>query len=396
MKSQIISILAVVAFSIFSSCEKQIDMPVTDIIFPIPDNTHTKGQQFQNKLNEYTAKGLVGVSLSVDDPVNGFWAGASGKACLETGEDMTKYNLQYSGSIPKMYIGTLIMLLNEASLIDLNAKINQYLPKDMCDQLTNGNEITIYQLMTHSSGLYDYAEDPQAYFDFMNDPNSIHWTPEQMLEIMYGKKAVFAPGAKHEYCNSNFLLLAVIIDQIKGNHAQYLKDAVLDPQGLTQTYYKIQAGYPYPDGTVNAYADYYATGMVINITDIYDNKWNLMVGDDGMIAAPYDYLRFTKSLFEGNIVSLESLAKMQEWFYWNDSDENSWRSGLAIHCWRNDAKDIWGMGHSGSTDGMGGFAFYFPEKAVTIALFTNEGVERGEAGPLFYSLWEDIVEIANR
>jgi D-alanyl-D-alanine carboxypeptidase len=341
-------------------------------------------------------KGLVGVSLAVDDPEQGFWAGAAGKACLETGEDMNKYHLQYSGSIPKMYIGTMIMLLREEGLIDLDAKMNRYLPKSICDEITNGNKITIYQLMTHSSGLYDYTYNPQYYFDFMNNPDALNLTPLQLIEFMYGKPASFAPGEDHEYCNSNFLLLAVVIDYIiNGDHAQYLKDTILDPLHLDHTYYKVQEGYPNPDGAVNAYSDYYGTGRIINITDIYDNKWNSMVGDDGMIASPYDYLRFAKSLFEGEIVTSESLTKMQEWFFWNDGDENSWRSGLSIHCWRNDTKDIWGMGHSGSTEGTGGFVFYFPEKGITIALFTNLG-ERGEGGKLFYNLWEDIVEIACR
>jgi len=384
-----------IAISVLGSCEKQIDIPVRNITFPMPENTHLKGLQLQDKLNEYVRKGLVGASLAVDDPVNGFWAGAAGKACLETGEDLTRYHLQFSGSISKMYIGTIIMMLREEGLINLDAGMNEYLPENICSRVTNGNEITIYQLMTHSTGLYDYTEDPQGYFDFMNDPGNIILTPLQMIEILYGKKASFNPGEKHEYCNSNFLLLAIIIDHIiDGNHAEYLKSHILDPLDLDQTYYKIQEGYPYPDGAVNAYSDYMANGKITNITDIYDNKWNLMVGDDGLIASVYDYLRFTKSLFEGEIISQGSLSDMQEWFYWDDSDENSWRSGLSIHCWRNDLKDVWGMGHSGSTDGMGGFVFYFPERAVTIALFTNVGVERGESAEIFYNLWEEVVEIA--
>ena len=179
--------------------------------------------------------------MAIDDPVYGFWAGASGMARLETGQPMTKYHIQRGGSIPKMYTGTAIMLLYEEGLIDLDAKMNTYLPKSICDNITNGNEITIRHLLTHSSGLYEYSSNPQYYFDIMNNPGEIDYTPLELIEFMYGKPADFEPGEYTYYCDSNFLLLAVIIDYIiNGNHAQYFKEKIFDPNGLTHTYYKVQ------------------------------------------------------------------------------------------------------------------------------------------------------------
>lgn len=382
---------------IFTSCEKTIDVPVNNITYFMPNNTHINGEQYQNKLNEYVKKGLVGVSLAIDDPQKGFWAGAAGKACLETGQNMTKYHLQYSGSIPKMYTGAAIMLLSEDGLIDINAKMNQYLPKDICDKITNGNEITVYQLLTHSSGIINYVNDPQSYFNFLNNPNDIFLTPHQLIELLYNKKAEFKPSEKFQYSDSNFLLLAVMIDYIiNGNHARFFQDRMFEPLGLEHTYYKVQEGYPNPPGAVNVYSDLYANGKIINITDVYDNRWNLMVGDDGMIASPYDYLLFAKNLFEENIVSQQSLDKMKEWHIKTTDDKNSKLVGLSIHSWRNDKRDIWGMGHKGVTEGTGGMVFYFPEKRVTIALFINQGMDRGKGGAQFYNLWAEIVEMAAR
>jgi D-alanyl-D-alanine carboxypeptidase len=388
----IYTIPILIVLFIFNSCQKEIDVPVEDITYGMPANTYTNSAMLQEMLDKYVKKGLVGVSLAIDDPMNGFWAGASGKACLETGEPMTKYHLQRSGSIPKMYTGTAIMLLYESGLIDLDAKMNQYLPKDICDNITNGNEITIRQLLTHSSGLYDADENPQFYFDHMNNPDELDYTPLDLIKLMYGKPAEFEPGEYTYYCNSNFLLLAVIIDYIiDGNHARYFKEKIFDPCGLAYTYYKIQEGYPYPPGTPNCYSDWYGNGKLINITDIYD-KWDLMVGNDAIIASTYDYLRFAKLLFEGQIVTQASLDKMTEWVEFDDDDEHASKVGLSIIHWQNTTKDVWGMGHGGATQGTGGYLFYFPDTRITIALFTNTDTERGEGGMILKELWEELVE----
>ncbi|NOY36911.1 MAG: beta-lactamase family protein [Chlorobi bacterium] len=360
----------------------------------MPVNTHPDGTAFQNKLDEFSKKGLVGLTLVVDDPIKGFWAGASGKASIEQNIDMTKFHLQYSGSIPKMYTGTSIMLLAEDGLIELDKKMNEYLPAGICDNINNGNEITICQLMSHTSGLGDYTWNPGFYFEFMNNPERTFST-EDFLGYLYETPADFMPGEKYEYNNSNFLVLSVVIDYVTGkNHAYFFKERLFDPLNLNRTYYKIQEGYPHPTGTTNCYSDYYNDDRIINITDIYDNKWTSMQGDDGMIASTYDYMQFTRALFEGKILSNLSLETMMTWSRDPDLDD-FWRNGLAMNCWRNDKRTVWGCGHSGSSEGMGGFSYYFPEKGITIALFTNTGTVHEKYKKLSLGLWEEIAELAN-
>jgi len=378
-----------------SSCKKEIIFPIDDTSFPMPVNIHPDGTTFQNKLDEFSKKGLVGLTLVVDDPIKGFWAGASGKASIEQNIDMTKFHLQYSGSIPKMYTGTSIMLLVEDGLIELDKKMNEYLPASIYDNITNGNEITIYQLMSHSSGLGDYTWHSGFYFEYMNNPERTFST-EDLLGYLYETPADFMPGEKYEYNNSNFLVLSVVIDYVTGqNHAYFFKERLFDPLNLSKTYYKIQEGYPHPTGTTNCYSDYYNDDRIINITDIYDNKWNSMQGDDGMIASTYDYMQFTRALFEGEVLLDSSLETMMTWSI-DEDEENFWLDGLAIGAWRNDKHTIWGYGHNGNSEGMGGCSYYFPEKGITIALFTNTGTVHQKYGDLFFKeLWEEIAELAN-
>lgn len=385
-------ILTVLAFSV--SCQKEIIDPVEDISFSMPINNHSSSADLQQLLEKYKSKGLVGISAVVDDPINGFWAGASGKASIESNTSMTKYHLHRSGSIPKMYTGTAIMLLKEQGLIELDSKMNRYLPSNICDNISNGNIITIRQLLTHSSGVYDYTGNPQLYFDQLNNAGGLNHTPLQLIEFIYGKPSQFNPGENTYYSNSNFLLLAVVIDFVIGeSHAQYLKEQMFDPNSLEQTYYKIQSGYPNPPGIVNAYADWNANGKLINISDIY-NYWEIMVGDDGMVASVYDYNRFTKLLFKGNIVSQTSLDEMMVWEDFDENDGQLTKTGLSIQYWQSNDGTTWGMGHRGATHGTGGYTYYFPSNQTTITIFTNTGCERGIYGNLLNDLWNEMVELA--
>ena len=111
------------------------------------------------------------------------------------------------------------------------------------------------------------------------------------------------------------------------------------------------------------------------------------------IACIYDYLRFTKLLCERQIVSPSTFDMMTEWNEFDDDDEDVTKVGLAITHWQNATKDIWGMGHSGSTQGTGGFVYYFPDTGITIALFTNNDTERGIGREVFIELWEEIVKV---
>ncbi len=289
------------------------NIPIEDISLDIPLNTHVDGTLFQSKFDKFTKKGLVGISLVVDDPKKEFWAGAAGKARMEDNTAMTKNHLLHSASVAKMYTGTAIMLLEEDGLINLHDKVSKYLPSNICNKITNGNKITIHQLMSHTSGLYNWMDNPQERFDYLSDPHHT-FSAEEILEYLYDKPAQFAPGQCFSYSNSNMVLLAIIIDYItKEDHSVFFRDRIFTPLGLANTYYRIQESYPFPLGTTNSYSNYYNDDRIINITDFYGKRWCSMIGDDGIIASVYDYIKFAKSLFEGEILKPASLEKMQHW-----------------------------------------------------------------------------------
>lgn len=387
------TIMLAYLITLIISCEKRIYVPIDDITFEIPENTHTQGDLFREKLEEYRKCGIVGISLIVDDPEKGFWGGAVGKARIEDNIDMTKFHLHYSASVAKLYTGAAIMLLVEDGLIDLDAKISKYLPSKIYDKITYGKEITVTQLMSHTSGIHDWMNSPQERFDYINNPNK-PLTQKSILDHMYNKPAEFAPGKDFAYSNSNMVLLAIIIDYVTQNdHSVFFQNRIFSPLNLQHTYYHVPNEQPMPKGATNCYSNFYNDDRVVNITDYYGKRWGKMIGDDGVIASVYDYMKFAKSLFEGDLLKHETLEIMKKR---PDIAKgyNFWQYGLSVEYWKNPNGRLVAMGHSGNSEGTGARLFYFPEKKTTIALFMNMGAVRKEGDMFFHKLWPEIVNLA--
>src|SRR5210317_1855919 len=139
-------LIAIGASLLFLSCVndyiENIDLPGN-----MPANTYTKGAEVQTVLDKYVRLGIPGIIICIDDPHNGFWAGASGKACIEDNSDMTKNHIMGIGSIAKTYTNVLTLKLMEMGYITLDDPINTYLSEDIAQNVVNSSVITVRQLM---------------------------------------------------------------------------------------------------------------------------------------------------------------------------------------------------------------------------------------------------------
>ncbi len=377
-----------IAFIQFA-CKLDVNQPVE----PPPNswdeslNTHPKGAAFQKLLDEYVKRGLPGVVMFVKSPV-GIWNGAAGYAKLETKELMTPTNLHYSDSMAKTYIGTAIMMLVEEGKIELDAKINQFLPRNICDNIGNGNEATLRQLLNHTSGIKDYDEDITFRLDFLNDPFR-PIPPEKLLEYIYGESPYFPAGRGHQYSDTNYLLLAMIMDRVLGeSHAKFISERIIRHLGLENTYYKNEPAYPKPPGLVNVYVDFRGNGQLTNWSAEQNALYEgILVGSAGFIASSYDYARFLEALFNEELVSQASLDEMTNGF------KNS-EHGLGLEFCPRSTGCGKAMGHSGGGLGSQSDMYYYPDANTYIVCLTNVGGYVGKVGDLFdefYYAAEDAV-----
>ncbi len=337
-------------------------------------NTHLKGAAFQKLLDDYVKRGLPGAVMFVKSP-QGIWNGAAGYAKIETKEPMTPMHLFHSESIAKTNTATAVMMLVDEGKIDLDATITTHLPRRITDRIGNGNTARVRHLLEHTSGIRDWQNDELQFdIDALNDPYG-DYTPERMLEYIYDKPAHFAPGSQYRYSNSNYLLLALIMDHVLGySHARFVSERIIKHLGLEHTYYKNEVGYPNPPGLVNSYTDLYGNGKLMNVSDAHKHLNSLYVGEGGYLATAQDYALFIEALFNGKLVSSASLAAMMP-----DADYNGF--GLNLHGQ--------GIGHGGGDFGGQSYRYYFPASKTTIVFAANGG--NGHIERLFLQMMEDVM-----
>jgi D-alanyl-D-alanine carboxypeptidase len=132
--------------------------------------------------------------------------------------------MRYSiGSISKQFTVAAILLLQEQGKLSLDDKVSRFVP-----DLTRANEVTIRELLSHTSGYQDFW--PQDYnMPFILQPT----TAESILDRWASKALDFDPGTKWQYSNTNFVIAGVIVEKASGMpFIQFLRDKVLAPVGI--------------------------------------------------------------------------------------------------------------------------------------------------------------------
>ena len=138
----------------------------------------------------------------------------------------TKFRL---GSITKQFTAMAILILQERGKLNVADHIKKYMP----DVPNAWNEITIHQLLTHTSGIPNCTSFP----DFLKTlPNRVTLT--ELIARFKDKPLEFKPGEKFNYSNSGYILLGQIIESVSGkSYASFLKEAIFDPLQMNDSGY---------------------------------------------------------------------------------------------------------------------------------------------------------------
>lgn len=199
------------------------------------------------------------------------------------------------GSITKQFTAACILLLQERGKLKVEAPLKTYLP----DAPDAWGSVTIFNLLTHTSGIPSYTSLPE-YRSLETSPQ----TPEQLIAKIRDKPLEFPPGSDWAYSNSGYLLLGFVIEKVSGeSYAQFVKKNLLDPVGMKDSGYDTRSavirhrasGYaPSPDGLVNApYID-----------------MSVPFAAGGLYSTTGDLWRWEQALFGGKVLSSASLEAM--------------------------------------------------------------------------------------
>src|SRR6266446_325314 len=171
--------------------------------------------------------GVPSASVAVVKDGRLAYASAYGAAKLDPRVAATS-DMRYAiGSISKQFTAVAILLLQQDGKLKLDDPVSRSIP-----ELTRGNEVTIRQLLSHTSGYQDFW--PQDYvMPMMLQPV----TAQKILDLWARKPLDFDPGTKWQYSNTNYVIAGVIIEKAAGKPLlQFLEQKVFTPLGIKSTF----------------------------------------------------------------------------------------------------------------------------------------------------------------
>lgn len=247
---------------------------------------------------------IKGVSSAIIVPNEGTWKRTYGVSHGTT--PITPDMYMGIGSNTKTYVAVLMLKLQEQGKLDLDDTIGQWIQHPNIP----GN-ITIRQMLNHTSGLYSYTSNSDINNYILPDFTRI-WPADSVLNLV--KAPVSAPGGAWDYCNTNYLLAGMIISKVTGKpFEKALRDELLTPHGLSETYFYPQETVP---GTIPHSWSRNLSGTqhedLIAVHNYSHNAMFSLASSAGAImATAEDNAKFWTKLQAGELLSSSSMAEMK-------------------------------------------------------------------------------------
>lgn len=305
-------------------------------------------QQLHHELDEELT---VGATLGVDLHRE-VWTGASGFADPLGRQVLRPSDRFRIGSITKTFTAVLVLQLVEEGFVDLDDSIEKWFP-----DVPGASQITVRSLLNHTSGLYNYTEDPRVAADL-----SRVWNPQELIAIAEDHGLLFTPGTQWSYSNTNYVLLGLLIERVTGfPYVIELRQRLLNPIGLSDTF--LEGAEDIPGGLVHgtlrsgyAYLDF-SESLHPSVV------WSA----GGMVSNAADLLAFSEALFGGKLLGDDMLAEMTTPVALPDGSDGIYGFGLVT------VQTDWGpyYWHNGKVNGYTSYFGYFPERDTTVTALVN-------------------------
>jgi CubicO group peptidase (beta-lactamase class C family) len=199
------------------------------------------------------------------------------------------------GSVTKQFTAAAILLLDERGKLKIDEPVKDHLP----DTPTAWDKITIYELLTHTSGIPNFTEFPEVIRALAKES-----TPAELVASFRDKPLEFEPGTQFHYSNSGYVLLGYLIEKISGqSYGQFLQQNIFAPLGMKNTGVDDNStvlpgraqGYAYSHAEMK-HPSYLSMSIVFSAGDLYSTTGDL--------------LKWERGLFGGKVLTASSLTKM--------------------------------------------------------------------------------------
>jgi D-alanyl-D-alanine carboxypeptidase len=323
---------------------------------------------YQALIDDAISEAVPGIVLLVDSPEKTF-LGSAGLSNVEEQTPMETYHVMPNGSAGKKLTALLTVMLDEEGLLGLDDTIDNWLSEDILSQIENSDQITLRQLLNHTSGIYNYldgASSDDFFQALLADPDTIK-TDSYALEFGLNQPAYFLPGEGYRYSNTGYLLAGLILDEVLGSHhSSAVRHRILIPFGMNSSFY---------NGVEKSLGDIISGYVVNDVYGEFDSKpfyENIGVADAPLTASVEDLALLLKMIV-GQDDDISPYVKDQ---LFGDShlvtidESTSYGLGLFIDTVNN--KVVYH--HNGLEPGYSTTNIYIPDSQTSITIFFNCGL----------------------
>jgi D-alanyl-D-alanine carboxypeptidase len=338
-------------------------------------------QKLQGQLDEWHKNGkFAGATAGVVMADGTSFGLATGYSDRDAKTPMRASDLMLAGSVGKTYCAAAAMQLIKEGFFSLDDKIEKHLGKEKWfARLPNGKDITVRQLMNHTSGLVRYEFKEQFTKDLTANPAKV-WKPEELVAYILDTEAPFKAGQGWDYSDTNYIVLGMIMEKTTGKkYYELVKARVLKPLKLKNT---VPSDNPKIKGLVQGYAGkdnpFGGKDAVIENGKFIINPQFEWTGG-GMAATTEDLAVWAKAMYVGRAFPPDMVPAMLD--------------GVSAPMLGREAKYGLGViirptragltyGHSGFFPGYMTDMMYFPDKKFAVAVQVNSSVPQDLGKPL--------------
>jgi CubicO group peptidase (beta-lactamase class C family) len=262
--------------------------------------------------------------------------------------------MRYSvGSISKQFTAAAVLLLQEQGKLSLDDKVGKFIP-----DLTRANDVTIRQLLSHTSGYQDYW--PQDYvMPMMLQPV----TPQKILDMWARKPLDFEPGTKWQYSNTNYVIAGLIVEKVSGMPLmKFLQEKIFAPLGMKSVSDIDRARLG--DTDANGYMRY-ALGP-LHPAPKEGKGWLFAAGELAMPAE--DLAKWDISIIDHKLMKPASYQAFETEVLLNNGLGTRYALGV-------DVRSEFGhraLEHGGEVSGYTAENMVFPDERVAVVVLTNQ------------------------
>ena len=297
--------------------------------------------------------GVPSASIAVVQHGKLVYTHAYGKARLQPPTPATPAMRYSIGSISKQFTAAAILLLQEEGKLSIDDAVGKYIP-----DLTRGDQITIRQILSHTSGYQDYW--PEDYVMTTMKPS----VPPQQIIDRWGKKALdFEPGTQWQYSNTNFVIAGAIVEKVSGEpYFQFLNEHVFRPLRMKSVWNSDQTQLSPADAT-----PYYRHALgPLRVAPKEGSGWMYAAGELAM--SPHDLAIWDESMITQTVLKPESYKQMFTEVTLASGKGTGYGLGVSL-------RDLAGhreIEHSGEVSGFVSDNIVLVDDGAAIAVCTNQ------------------------